>query len=851
MPDALKEKQKSLKRRRLIQEDNDSDSDGDDLPLHAALSDEPPLPPAKPNNLQLKKTSLSKSSTTSSQPAAKVLSKSSATSSSSQQTTTPASVTPKVAAAKPKPSTSSQSAPKAAGSTVVDLTASKATRESSTTDFPVDFSLLKQEVITKGLTLAKEFPEDDLSIKQGDLVVYCEGIYQEDHRAALVLAHMSVDTVRLRFQLFPAHTFSFEGDHLELPSCLCVKACAYPLHIGRRFHFFGPPPRTRSINHPFAIRCIDNGGTEKNLLGIDNIDTGFEFLSSRPLPSSAEAILIQGIVIGFLGSSLDKYDFRLTAFLRTSDEKLEDLWDDDKVAYRVCCCSVSEFFSYINSTPARGTLSENSIGFLTSTKDPRMITINLAMTFIHNQLCNSRSWKPKGIVKLTQDLIAARLSSPRSRKVPAKAAAPAVTTSSSTSTSAVVTPAPSSSVTKLKEELQAKKVTVILVTLVYISFMLASSTCPRAFQDNLAAAKSTIKDLEKQVGLLSRQVSQLTQSYKEAQATTSSLLGKVSELQKEKQTLGAALRTAQSDLNQAKQDLSHAQASSKPLARSSPDPMTWFMNYPDDPPATTSSPQADSRLLPGDLQHQSKRTITSLSPPTTRHSFAQMIEELVDKRMSSAMSTTSSASGPGQAPPTLSPSAVPASQAPPLMSYPSYGGYPMGYGVMPFQHFPFHNLAQASSQLQGQAPGPSPMPQAAFQAPAPGPSGVFPGQPGKTLSSVSSMTPPVQPPQPQPAISPELLALLQQANLLAQAQGLTSQGTSAVLPSPPSSVPAPAPSPAPVPAPAPAPVPPPTSAPAFSPSTTAGPSAPTPQPFAGADPELLAQFYMFLQGSRK
>ena len=46
-------------------------------------------------------------------------------------------------------------------------------RHSATTDFPTDYLLTKEKIISRGLLMAKDYREEDLKFQQGDLVVYC------------------------------------------------------------------------------------------------------------------------------------------------------------------------------------------------------------------------------------------------------------------------------------------------------------------------------------------------------------------------------------------------------------------------------------------------------------------------------------------------------------------------------------------------------------------------------------------------------------------------------------------------------------------------------------------------------
>jgi iron-sulfur cluster repair protein YtfE (RIC family) len=91
-----------------------------------------------------------------------------------------------------------------------------------------------------------------------------------------------------------------------------------------------------------------------------------------------------------------------------------------------------------------------NLSFADHAKDPRMRAIEAAMKHIHSQLILSKSWKPKGIAKLAQDILSARQA--KSRK-----SQPKVATSASSSLP-VSSDKASASVAKLKDELKAKNV---------------------------------------------------------------------------------------------------------------------------------------------------------------------------------------------------------------------------------------------------------------------------------------------------------------------------------------------------------------------------------------------------------
>ena len=97
-------------------------------------------------------------------------------------------------------------------------------RFSTTTNLPTDYLLTKEKLISRSFAMAQDYSEEDLKFQQGDLVVYCEGSYMEDHRAALVVRKINPTTVQLRVQLNEAHALSFTGEEIELSSPVADKS---------------------------------------------------------------------------------------------------------------------------------------------------------------------------------------------------------------------------------------------------------------------------------------------------------------------------------------------------------------------------------------------------------------------------------------------------------------------------------------------------------------------------------------------------------------------------------------------------------------------------------------------------
>ena len=89
--------------------------------------------------------------------------------------------------------------------------------------------------------------KESFKYQPGQIVVYCEGEYQEEHRAAVVQEVLSDTRVRLRFQNIGSGLYEFDGDTRVLNPGLCCRLKDYPLNKGRRFSYFGPPPRVRGL----------------------------------------------------------------------------------------------------------------------------------------------------------------------------------------------------------------------------------------------------------------------------------------------------------------------------------------------------------------------------------------------------------------------------------------------------------------------------------------------------------------------------------------------------------------------------------------------------------------------------
>jgi len=97
-------------------------------------------------------------------------------------------------------------------------------------------------------------------IKVGDYIMYGERSVEECHRLGEVTAEEVVDGVEylhVKFQTVGAKRFVFDLAPVRIHKVLAVPLDDYKLHGGKRFHYFGPPPRCYSSHHLYiATKCI-------------------------------------------------------------------------------------------------------------------------------------------------------------------------------------------------------------------------------------------------------------------------------------------------------------------------------------------------------------------------------------------------------------------------------------------------------------------------------------------------------------------------------------------------------------------------------------------------------------------
>jgi hypothetical protein len=97
-------------------------------------------------------------------------------------------------------------------------------------------------------------------IKVGDYIMYGEKSVEECHRLGEVTAEEDIDDVKylqVKFQTVGAKRFVFDLDPVRVHKVLAVPLDEYKLHDGKRFHYFGPPPRCYSSHKLYlATKCV-------------------------------------------------------------------------------------------------------------------------------------------------------------------------------------------------------------------------------------------------------------------------------------------------------------------------------------------------------------------------------------------------------------------------------------------------------------------------------------------------------------------------------------------------------------------------------------------------------------------
>ena len=313
------------------------------------------------------------------------------------------------------------------------------------TDYPPPASA---EYVKQKLVLMRNRSKESYTYQPGQMVVYSEGEYQEDHRAAVVQEVLSESRVRLRFQLVGSGLYEFNGNTRVVNPGLCYRLKEYGLNKGRRFSYFGPPPRLGGLQQTtIATMCEDVGQTVAPVVRVQVLDT---------VQMPVHQHVINGLVLGFMQSVGVAYEFRILIVVHYENEDLvQVLKKPNEIPRRLGCCMTKDFFSQFlyhdYQRPGRILPSDDQ---LSDTESDRVQALLMSMEFVERCLAEDRTWKPKPLRRVVDDCVLARkpVTATSSSSTPAGNTATSKATSSSAQAPA-----------KVPSELSTVKVSLLIV----------------------------------------------------------------------------------------------------------------------------------------------------------------------------------------------------------------------------------------------------------------------------------------------------------------------------------------------------------------------------------------------------
>jgi len=166
--------------------------------------------------------------------------------------------------------------------------------------------------------------------KPGDLVIYGESVIEEHHRLG-VIESIELDDgetfLHIKFQLVGAPPLVFHLDPLKLQANLAVPLDEYRLHDGKRFFYYGPPPRSSS-SHPWyiGVRCAVNGkgntisSANLNPKELSRLYVGDMFLLKNPGGGLHQ---LWCMIVGFIRNEITAHEWHVLVHTNYTKEQLQ------------------------------------------------------------------------------------------------------------------------------------------------------------------------------------------------------------------------------------------------------------------------------------------------------------------------------------------------------------------------------------------------------------------------------------------------------------------------------------------------------------------------------------------------
>ena len=277
------------------------------------------------------------------------------------------------------------------------------------TDLPV-FTLSGQErtqIIQQwmktGVSKVTNFSWEELTNKPvpGMTVVYMESNLEEDHRVGKIIDDEELvdvsDVVTVQFHRFQDSMFEFNGAAITCSLAFLKPIELYDLHYGRRYSYFGPPPR-RNRFHGQTV------ATKLSVLDTKSSESPFEFIQVGGIfCASHQAGMFLGVIRSFHS---DNSDWKVLAIAldtmgQTGLNHIRQLANSpSETSRRLSATPISDFINL--AAPAEFTLTPYSME-----PDPSVCDLFItAYKILDQKLLQDPSWRPPSYSRVHREVVA-------------------------------------------------------------------------------------------------------------------------------------------------------------------------------------------------------------------------------------------------------------------------------------------------------------------------------------------------------------------------------------------------------------------------------------------------------------